>query len=102
GHRVAVLKDGKLQQCDTPRRLYDRPDNAFVAGFIGSPAMNLRKVKLVAGGAAFGDAVVPLKPEALAAANEANLCQVTLGVRPAARLIERRQLGGAGSGVPPS
>ncbi len=42
GHRVAVLRDGKLQQCDTPRALYDHPENAFVAGFIGSPAMNLR------------------------------------------------------------
>src|SRR5947207_8672089 len=40
GHRVAVLKDGLLQQCDTPRALYDRPDNAFVAGFIGSPTRN--------------------------------------------------------------
>ena len=42
GHRVALLKDGILQQVDTPRNLYDRPANAFVAGFIGSPAMNLR------------------------------------------------------------
>ena len=41
GDRVAVLKDGLLQQVDTPRELYDRPDNVFVAGFIGSPAMNL-------------------------------------------------------------
>src|SRR5436305_1000545 len=41
GHRVAVLSHGKLQQCDTPRVLYDRPVNTFVAGFIGSPAMNL-------------------------------------------------------------
>jgi multiple sugar transport system ATP-binding protein len=41
GDRVAVLKDGLLQQVDTPRNLYDRPANAFVAGFIGSPAMNL-------------------------------------------------------------
>jgi multiple sugar transport system ATP-binding protein len=84
GHRVAVLKDGKLQQCDTPRALYDSPDNAFVAGFMGSPAMNLRKAKLVSGGAQFGDAVVALKPEALAAANEANLSEVTLGLRPEA------------------
>ena len=37
GHRVAVLKDGILQQCDTPRTLYDKPDNVFVAGFMGSP-----------------------------------------------------------------
>ena len=41
GHRVAVLKDGVLQQVDTPQRLYDHPVNAFVAGFIGSPSMNL-------------------------------------------------------------
>jgi multiple sugar transport system ATP-binding protein len=41
GHRVAVLKDGLLQQCDTPTRLYHEPANLFVAGFIGSPAMNL-------------------------------------------------------------
>src|ERR671935_3076825 len=38
GHRVAVLRDGRLQQCDTPRRLYDRPANVFVAGLIRSPA----------------------------------------------------------------
>jgi multiple sugar transport system ATP-binding protein len=41
GHRVAVLKDGVLQQCDAPSTLYHAPDNLFVAGFIGSPAMNL-------------------------------------------------------------
>jgi multiple sugar transport system ATP-binding protein len=41
GHRVAVLKDGVLQQCDAPGTLYHQPANLFVAGFIGSPAMNL-------------------------------------------------------------
>ncbi len=41
GHRVAVLKDGVLQQCDTPQNLYHDPANVFVAGFIGSPAMNI-------------------------------------------------------------
>ncbi len=41
GHRVAVLKDGVLQQCDTPQNLYHTPANVFVAGFIGSPAMNI-------------------------------------------------------------
>ena len=46
GDRVCVLKDGYLQQVDTPRNLYDRPDNVFVAGFIGSPAMNLVDVDL--------------------------------------------------------
>src|SRR5213596_2771015 len=41
GHRVAVMRDGHLQQCGPPRELYDRPSNTFVAGFIGSPSMNL-------------------------------------------------------------
>lgn len=45
GHRVAVLKDGYLQQVDTPKKLYDEPVNAFVAGFIGSPSMNLVKTR---------------------------------------------------------
>jgi multiple sugar transport system ATP-binding protein len=50
GHRVAVLCDGRLQQCDAPRALYDRPVNTFVAGFIGSPAMNLLPAVLGANG----------------------------------------------------
>jgi multiple sugar transport system ATP-binding protein len=82
GHRVAVLRDGKLQQVDTPRNLYDKPDNAFVAGFIGSPAMNLRTAKLVSGGAQLGDVVVPIDPQVLQAAGSANLNEVTLGLRP--------------------
>ena len=40
GTRIAVMKDGVLQQIETPQTLYDRPDNLFVAGFIGSPSMN--------------------------------------------------------------
>jgi multiple sugar transport system ATP-binding protein len=46
GHRVAVLRLGVLQQCDVPQILYDRPANTFVAGFIGSPAMNLLEASL--------------------------------------------------------
>jgi multiple sugar transport system ATP-binding protein len=46
GDRVAVLKRGVLQQADAPQELYDRPDNLFVAGFIGSPAMNLGRGRL--------------------------------------------------------
>jgi multiple sugar transport system ATP-binding protein len=45
GHRVAVLRDGLLQQCDAPSTLYHEPVNLFVAGFIGSPAMNLVEVR---------------------------------------------------------
>jgi multiple sugar transport system ATP-binding protein len=82
GHRVALLRDGKLQQVDTPRNLYDRPGNAFVAGFIGSPAMNLRVVDLVSGGAQLGNLVLPLSPEVSAAASAAGLNQINLGIRP--------------------
>jgi ABC-type sugar transport system ATPase subunit len=60
--------DGRLQQCDTPRNLYDRPVNAFVGGFIGSPAMNLRQVDLVPGGAQLGNVVPPLGSAVLDAA----------------------------------
>jgi multiple sugar transport system ATP-binding protein len=82
GHRVALLKDGFLQQVDTPRNLYDRPGNAFVAGFIGSPAMNLRDVDLADGGAKLGTASIPVSKEILDAAAAANLSRITLGVRP--------------------
>ncbi|NLS76254.1 MAG: sn-glycerol-3-phosphate ABC transporter ATP-binding protein UgpC [Chloroflexi bacterium] len=47
GDRIAVMKDGILQQLDTPQHLYDKPANKFVAGFIGSPAMNFFDVTLV-------------------------------------------------------
>jgi multiple sugar transport system ATP-binding protein len=82
GHRVALLKDGILQQVDTPRNLYDKPGNAFVAGFIGSPAMNLRDVDINGGGAHLGNANVPLSKQVLDAASAADLKKITLGVRP--------------------
>jgi multiple sugar transport system ATP-binding protein len=77
GHRVAVLRDGVLQQCDAPRVLYHEPVNLFVAGFIGSPAMNLvdvgdqRPIKL--GGAEVVPAAELAEPGAL-----------TVGFRPEA------------------
>src|ERR1051325_385108 len=61
GDRVAVLKDGLLQQVDTPRNMYDKPANLFVAGFIGSPAMNLVEVPIADGGVKFGQSVVPVQ-----------------------------------------
>ena len=60
GHRVAVLSGGKLQQCASPRELYDNPVNQFVAGFIGSPAMNLQTASLTDGGARLAGTVIPL------------------------------------------
>ena len=82
GHRVAVLKDGLLQQCDTPRALYDKPANAFVAGFMGSPAMNLKTVPLTSEGAKLDGVVVPLERRALDKAAAEGLSEVTFGIRP--------------------
>ncbi|HVV24664.1 MAG TPA: sn-glycerol-3-phosphate ABC transporter ATP-binding protein UgpC [Pseudonocardiaceae bacterium] len=82
GHRVAVLKDGLLQQCDTPRALYDKPANAFVAGFIGSPAMNLKTLPLGSDGAQLDGVNVPLSRSAMAAAQAQGLSEVVFGVRP--------------------
>ena len=79
GDRVAVLKDGLLQQCDTPRHMYDHPDNVFVAGFIGSPAMNLFDVPIVDGGVTVGDSTLPIERGILDGAGGPS---VTLGVRP--------------------
>ena len=80
GDRVAVMKAGILQQCDTPLALYDSPRNLFVAGFIGSPAMNLMEGPVAADGVHLGDYTVPVSREILAkAGNEKNL---VLGIRP--------------------
>jgi multiple sugar transport system ATP-binding protein len=83
GHRVAILREGGfLQQFDTPRNLYDKPGNAFVAGFIGSPAMNLRTANLVPGGAQLGGSIVPLSSAVVDAAQKQGLTKITLGLRP--------------------
>jgi multiple sugar transport system ATP-binding protein len=82
GHRVAVLAGGHLQQCDTPRQLYDNPVNQFVAGFIGSPAMNLQTVPLTEGGARIAGTVIPLPTAVRTAASQAGLREIVLGIRP--------------------
>jgi multiple sugar transport system ATP-binding protein len=74
GDRVAVLKDGLLQQVDTPRNLYENPANAFVAGFIGSPAMNLLNAPVSGGKAMLGDLAIAVPASAGAT--------VTVGIRP--------------------
>jgi multiple sugar transport system ATP-binding protein len=83
GDRVAVMKDGYLQQVDTPLRLYDKPENLFVAGFIGSPQMNLIEARARDGQAQIGDYLVPVDPAAshkLGPQHDA----ITVGVRPEA------------------
>jgi multiple sugar transport system ATP-binding protein len=82
GHRVAVLSGGTLQQCASPRELYDNPVNQFVAGFIGSPAMNLLTAPLTEGGARLAGTVVPLAPSVRVAADRDRLTEIVLGIRP--------------------
>src|SRR4051812_33859607 len=79
GDRIAVLKDGVLQQVGTPRDLYENPHNVFVAGFIGSPAMNLFHADVAEGGVRFGTATVPLERDVF---TNVTGNQVTIGVRP--------------------
>jgi len=80
GDRVAVMKDGILQQVDSPLSLYDKPVNLFVAGFMGSPAMNLLSGKIVPGGVQVGDYVMPIAREVLAKADGEET--LTVGIRP--------------------
>jgi multiple sugar transport system ATP-binding protein len=91
GDRVAVMKDGILQQVDTPLALYDRPENLFVAGFIGSPAMNLLQAKPADGGASIGGYHVPVDRDAVSKMKDG---QVTIGVRPEAWRIVGESEGG--------
>ena len=79
GDRIAVLKDGVLQQVGTPRDLYEAPQNVFVAGFIGSPAMNLFDADVVEGGLKFGTAVAKVERATL---GETKAKKVTIGIRP--------------------
>jgi multiple sugar transport system ATP-binding protein len=81
GDRVAVLRDGVLQQVGTPLDLYDRPTNVFVAGFIGSPAMNIGTFTVSGGHANIGSTEIAL-PRATTDALSGG--EVTLGFRPEA------------------
>src|ERR1700737_3771806 len=82
GDRVAVLRFGKLQQFAAPNELYDRPANAFVAGFIGSPAMNLVPPPVTADGVKIGDSTLELERDNLTKLSDASLSEVTFGIRP--------------------
>src|SRR5215469_4294821 len=88
GKRVCVLRDGKLQQVDSPQRLFDAPVNLFVAGFIGSPAMNFVTAKLVheeGPSVVFADHRLPIPAGAVAARPDLERYfgrEVILGIRP--------------------
>ncbi|WP_296665518.1 sn-glycerol-3-phosphate ABC transporter ATP-binding protein UgpC [Demequina sp.] len=82
GDRICVLKDGLLQQVGTPSEMYDTPANVFVAGFIGSPAMNLSTFRVENGDAIVGDSRVPLDRDTVAKMTAADQGDVILGFRP--------------------
>ena len=90
GDRVAVIKKGRLQQVDEPQALYDHPVNLFVAGFIGSPAMNMVAAELQrdadeAWSVAFGDVTLALDPEVVASRPALRAFEgksVVVGIRP--------------------
>jgi multiple sugar transport system ATP-binding protein len=82
GQRVAVMRDGKVQQVDRPQRLYEEPVNTFVAAFIGSPAMNLVEAQLAGDTLTFGRLTIPLDRERRPRGAEDG--RVILGIRPEA------------------
>ena len=89
GDRVAVLRNGKLQQFASPNELYDKPVNEFVAGFIGSPAMNLVKLPIVADGVRVGDnSTLELERDQMTRLSQLGLSEVTIGIRPEQLEIE--------------
>jgi multiple sugar transport system ATP-binding protein len=81
GQRVAVMRDGRVQQVDAPQKLYDEPTNLFVAAFIGSPAMNLAKARIADDTIQIGGMTIPLdrgrRPESTGG-------EVIVGIRPEA------------------
>jgi multiple sugar transport system ATP-binding protein len=80
GQRVAVMRDGRIRQVARPKDLYERPDDLFIAAFIGSPAMNLVEATVDGDDVCFGQYRVPLSPEA--ARPPLGLERVVLGLRP--------------------
>jgi multiple sugar transport system ATP-binding protein len=83
GDRVAVMRNGRIVQVDTPQALYDRPTDLFVAGFMGSPAMNLVRARVESGGVVFGSQRIEL-PKAPPAVTAYDGREVVLGIRPEA------------------
>ena len=91
GSRVAVLRAGRVEQFGTPAEVYDRPANAFVGGFLGSPPMVLVEGRVRDGAIRAGAVTVPVPPEAQAGEGEA----VVAGIRPEAIRLD---VAGAGDG----
>lgn len=82
GDRIAVIKLGILQQVGAPTELYDRPANVFVAGFIGSPSMNINTHPVVDGRAKIGEDTIQLPTEAVSKLGPEDNGQIIIGFRP--------------------
>jgi multiple sugar transport system ATP-binding protein len=82
GQRVAVMRDGRIQQVDIPQRLYDEPTNLFVGAFVGSPAMNLVETSLGGDGVTLAGVSIPLDRERMPSFARAG--RAILGIRPEA------------------
>ena len=82
GDRIAVMKTGVLQQVGTPQEMYDIPANEFVAGFIGSPAMNLAKFTIQGDYAILGEAKIQLERNIIDAITKEDEGKLTVGFRP--------------------
>ncbi len=82
GDRIAVIKLGILQQVGAPTELYDRPANVFVAGFIGSPSMNINTHPVINGQAKIGEDTIDLPREAVAKLTAEDNGQIIVGFRP--------------------
>ncbi len=95
GHRIAVMKDGRLQQVGTPLEVYEQPQNLFVASFIGTPPMNFVPGTVASHGTIFKTSGFELPvPEALRGSAGADGAKVVIGIRP-----ENVRTGGAGQGA---
>ncbi len=93
--RICVLRDGQIEQVGTPTEVYERPANRFVAGFLGSPAMNFVNAPVQAGAARIAERAMPLPKAALATLVERGRSSVIVGIRP-----EDLRIVGPGEGWP--
>ena len=96
-HRVAVMREGKLQQVGTPMELYQRPANMFVAGFVGSPAMNFIQGRMEGASFRLNGGLLSLTPDQLPAAASAET--LVLGFRPECASLTSPQEDGALLGI---
>jgi multiple sugar transport system ATP-binding protein len=95
GSRIAVMNEGKIQQLGTPQEIYDRPDNLFVASFVGTPPMNFFAAALTDGGAQGDGFTLPVPPSLTARGG-----RVVIGIRPEDLTASRKEAHGETAALP--